>query len=163
MNVLLRLGLGLAIAAAPAAAHAAQDQDTFEVTATVVASCEVTAEDLDFGDYDPVSATPLDASTTLEVFCTNGTDYDIGLDAGEGAGATIAARRMTRAGGATLQYALYQDQTRTALWGPTEDVDAVAGTGTGEPQEFTIYGRAPINQTAPAGAYDDTITVTVSY
>jgi spore coat protein U-like protein len=41
--------------------------------------------------------------------------------------------------------------------------DAVAATGNGSAQSFTVYGRVP-PQAAPApGNYSDTITVTVTY
>lgn len=145
-----------------AAAHAATASDSFQVTATVVTSCEVTATDLGFGAYDPVVATPLDASTTIEVRCTNGAGYVIALGAGIGSGATTASRRMT-AGGDTLVYSLYQNAGRTTLWGDNAGVDTVAGTGSGAAQVLTIYGRAPARQTSPAGAYADTITVTLTY
>lgn len=156
------LAAGLFLAGAPGAALAATDTDTFAVTATVVASCDVVAQDLAFGNYDPVSPTPLDAATTMSVFCTNGTTYTVALNPGIGAGATVAARRMTN-GGDTLTYSLYQDAARANVWGQTIGTNTVAGTGSGAPQALDVYGRAPINQTAPAGAYVDTITVTVTY
>lgn len=143
-------------------ALAATDTDTFQVTATVVSSCDVDAADMGFGSYDPVSATPLDASTTMQVRCTNGTGYVIALNPGTGSGATTASRRMTN-GANTLSYSLYQDVGRTALWGQSGGVDTVAGTGNGAAQNLTIYSRAPAYQTAPAGAYADTITVTLTY
>jgi len=143
-------------------ARAGTDTDTIAVTATVVDSCNVVANDLDFGAYDPVSGSPADASTTLELTCTNGAAYVVSLDEGLGAGASIAARLMTN-GGDTLSYALYQDAGRTQVWGETNGVDNVAGAGTGVLQTLTVYGRAPTAQTAPAGSYADTVTVTVAY
>ena len=80
--------------AAPTIAQAAQTQTTFTVTATVVAACAVSAGNLAFGSYDPTSATPNDKQSTLNVTCTNGTPYAIGLNAGGGSGATVAARKM---------------------------------------------------------------------
>jgi spore coat protein U-like protein len=145
-----------------APARAGTDTDAMAVTATVVASCDVAANDLNFLNYDPVSGAPVDASTTLEITCTNGAAYVVALDEGTGAGATIAARRMT-SGANTLVYSLYRDAARTTLWGETSGVDTVAGTGSGTQQTLTVYGRAPTAQTAPAGAYADTVTVTVSY
>lgn len=144
-------------------ASADTDQTTFDVTATVIDSCDVTAQDLDFGDYDPVSATALDAATTLSVTCTFGAAYDVGLSAGLGAGATYAARKMTNSGTDTLTYSLYRNPARSQVWGETLGVDTHAGTGTGAAQVIDVYGRAPIAQTAPADAYEDTITVTVTY
>lgn len=145
-----------------APARAGTDTDTMAVTATVVASCDVAANDLDFMTYDPVSGSPVDASATLEITCTNGAAYVVALDEGVGAGATIAARRMT-SGSDTLAYSLYRDASRSQLWGETNGVDTVAGTGSGTQQTLTVYGRAPTAQTSPAGSYADTVTVTVTY
>lgn len=143
-------------------AHAATDTDTMTVTATVISSCSVTADDLALGDYDPVDASPLAAATTIDVICTNGTDFSIGLDEGAGAGASVATRKMT-SGADTLNYSLYRDASHTDLWGETEGVDTVDDTGTGAVQTFDVYGLIPAAQSAPAGAYSDTINVTVTY
>jgi len=132
------------------------------VTATVVASCDVDAQDLAFGSYDPVSPTPLDAATTISVVCTSGTAYDVSMNAGVGAGATVATRKMS-SGGSTLNYSLYSNAGRTTLWGATSGSNTVTGTGTGAAQTINVYGRIPVNQTSPAGSYTDTITVTVTY
>lgn len=148
--------------AAPSASSAATDTDTMTVTATVIASCDVDAQDLAFGNYDPVSSEPLDIGTTIAVTCTHGTSYDISLDAGVGAGATVAARRMTF-GGNTLSYSLYSNAGRTSVWGSTIGNNTVEGTGDGALQTLNVYGRVPTNQTAPAGSYTDTVTVTVTY
>ncbi|MCA8885841.1 MAG: spore coat protein U domain-containing protein [Hyphomonadaceae bacterium] len=153
----------LAAAMSPCVAHAGSDTDSFEVTATVLASCDIVATDLAFGNYDPVSVSPLDAETTLSVTCTNGTPYYVGMSLGDGAGASMATRRMTKSGGAqTLDYVLYQDTQRSVLWGDT-GVDRLSGTGDGSANTLHLYGRIPIQQTAPAGNYTDNITVTVSW
>ncbi len=143
-------------------ASAATDSTTFQVTATVVSSCDVSATSLSFGAYDPVATAPLDGAATINVRCTNGTSYVVALDEGVGASATISERRMTN-GAQTLTYALYQDAGRSTLWGETSGTDTVAATGTGAVQAHAMYGRAPAQQTATAGGYSDTITVTVTY
>ena len=156
--------LTFAAALTPCAAYAAgSDTDSFEVTATVVASCDVTADDLAFGNYDPVAAANLDADTTLSVTCTNGTAYHVGMSLGSGSGASMSQRRMTKSGGSqTLGYVLYQDTQRSVLWGNT-GADRMAATGDGTPDLIHVYGRVPMQQAAPAGSYTDTIVVTVSW
>jgi spore coat protein U-like protein len=144
------------------AARADDDTDTFTVTATVLASCEISANDLAFGDYDPVAAANLDAATTLSVTCTNGTPYNVALDLGGGAGASTATRYMT-SGGDTLGYTLYRNAGRTQLWGETIGNDTLAGVGAGTPASVDVYGRIPMQQAAPSGDYQDTITVTVTW
>jgi spore coat protein U-like protein len=150
------------LALTPATAFAATDTDTLTVTATVIASCDVSPATLAFGNYNPASSTPLDAASTISLLCTNGTSYDVGLNAGSGSGATIAARKMSVSGN-TLTYSLYTDGARSALWGNTIGSNAVHGTGTGATQSIDLYGRVPINQTSPAGSYTDTVTITVTY
>lgn len=159
-----RMALLAALAAfVPGFAEAGSDSESMTVTATVLESCSITANDLEFDDYDPVTATPMDGATTISVTCTNGTDYDVGIDAGLGTGATMSARRMTKSGGATLTYSLYTNSARDDVWGNTDGVDTWEGTGTGAAQSIDVYGRIPINQTAPAGDYEDTVTVEVRF
>jgi spore coat protein U-like protein len=58
---------------------------------------------------------------------------------------------------------LYRDAGRTNLWGDDDGVDTLGGTGTGAPVEIDVFGRVPMQQTAPAGDYADTIIVTVTW
>lgn len=157
-----RFLLVCAVALAPAAAHAGAASDTFEVTATVLATCEVSAQDLAFGNYDPIASAHLDAATTLSVTCTSGTPYQIGLSLGDGSGASTATRYMTQ-GSDTLGYALYQDSARTTVWGETLNGNTRAGVGSGAAAVIDVYGRVPMHQSAPAGPYSDTIVVTVTW
>jgi spore coat protein U-like protein len=147
-------------------AFAATTTTTFSVTATVNAVCGVSASTLGFGVYNPTSATNLDATTTISVTCTNGTAYNVGLNAGTGSGASVTTRKLTRtAGGSeTVDYSLYQEIGRTTVWGDTVSTDTVAGTGNGSAQPLTVFGRIPGSQTTtPVASYSDTITVTVTY
>jgi spore coat protein U-like protein len=92
-----------------------------------------------------------------------GTTYHVQLNQGlHGTGVTD--RKMQRSAGTEkLNYALYSDATRLANWGETDGVDTVDFAGTGLAVDHTVYGRIAAQQVVPAGAYSDTITVTVSY
>lgn len=148
---------------APPPVRAATDTDTFQVSITIQGECQIlAANNLDFGTHGVLSGNT-DASTTLSVQCTSGTSYDIGLDAGLGAGATVATRRMTGPGAATIDYSLYSDAGRSTVWGETISTDTVPGSGTGAQQDYTIYGRVPGQTTPGPGGYTDTITVTVTF
>jgi spore coat protein U-like protein len=160
---ILSAGLVLAAIALPAGAWAAQTTTTFPVNATVLKACVVTANPLNFGSYDPTAATNLDGSTTLNVLCTVGTAYTVGLNAGTGSGSTVTTRKMTN-GANALNYALYQETGRTNNWGNTAGTDTPAATTAPiVPTVHTVYGRVTPGQNVPAGAYTDTITVTVNY
>ena len=82
-------------------APAATATTTFQVQITILDECQITStNDLNFGAHGVLSAN-IDVSTTFNVQCTLDTPYSIGLDAGAGAGASIAARKMTGPGSAT--------------------------------------------------------------
>lgn len=159
-----RTGLTLAaLAFMPVAAQAATASTTFAVSTTVLTACTVTALPLAFTTYDPTSASNTDATTTLSVLCTTGTPYTIGLDKGTN-GTAVTARKMKLATGADLlPYQLFTNSGHTTNWGTTVGTDTVAGTATGILQTVTVYGRIPSGATVSAGAYTDTVTVSVNY
>jgi len=140
-------------------ATASSATTTFQVTASVVSSCTISATNLVFGNY---TLAQLDGTSTVTVTCTNGSAFKIGLNAGTGTGATVLARKMT-SGANTLNYALYQDTSRATNWGNTPGTDTVNGTGNGSAQSYTVYGRIAANQSSAIGAYTDTITATVNF
>lgn len=145
----------------PGIAAAATDTDTFQVTATVTAACNVSAGNLDFGSYDPTSGTDNDATSTISVTCTLLAPYQVKLDGG-GAGDT-AARVMDAGGGTDLSYQLYSDASRSTVWGNTTS-DDVESVGLGLlPRQHTVYGRIVAGQDVETGNYADTITVTLNF
>lgn len=145
-------------------ASAAETTTTFQVTATVLTACAVTALPLAFGNYDPTSSTDTDATTTITVTCTLGTPYQIGLDAGTAAGATVTTRQMTgTVSSDLLDYSLFSDSGRTTNWGNTLATDTVSVASAGLTDLHTVYGRITASQNVTADAYVDTITVTVTY
>ncbi len=139
---------------------AATATSNFTVSATVQATCLISAGNLSFGTY---TGSQVDASSTISVTCTNTTPYDVGLSAGTTTGATTSTRKMAGTGGATLNYALYTDSGHLSNWGNIVDTDAVEGTGNGSAQSLTVYGRLPAAQYVTPGAYSDTITATITY
>jgi spore coat protein U-like protein len=116
---------------------------------------------LNFGSQGVLVAN-VDNTSTLQVQCTNTTPYNIGLDAGTGSGATVAARKMS-SGANTITYSLYRDSGRATVWGNTVGTNTVSGIGNGASQAYTVYGRVPPQTTPAAATYTDTITVTVTY
>ncbi len=138
-------------------AHAATTTTTFDVTANVPTSCSVSAGGaLAFGTY---ANAQIDATTTVDVTCTSGGTYTVGLSNG---GNYVTNRRMKDAGTDYLNYELYKENLRTNRWGDSGG-ELVSGAGSGSAQTLTVYGRLPAGQGLIAGAYTDTITVTVTY
>lgn len=156
--------LAVALAAVSAAADAGQATGTFTVQAVINAACNVSATTLNFGAYNPGSATALTGSSTVSVYCTSGSPYTAALNVGSGGG-TFATRTLT-SGGSTLNFNLYRDAAYAQIWGDgTASTYTVAGTGSGllTANTITVYGQIPISQDKPIGTYTSTITVTVNY
>src|ERR1700679_862175 len=99
--------LAALISIASSGADASTQSTTFSVTATVLASCSVSAGTLAFGSYTPTSGSPSDASSTLNVVCTNGTTYTVALDGGATAN-NVAARQMNDTNSHMLAYGIYK-------------------------------------------------------
>lgn len=136
---------------------------TFTVTATVIDVCAVSASNLAFGTYSPISGSALDGSSTITVTCTLGTPYNVRLNAGANGG-SVSTRQMIRSSGTELlDYYIYRNAGRTQNWGLTDNTDTVSDTGTGLSQGHTVYGRIPASVNVPVGSYSDTVTVTVNY
>jgi spore coat protein U-like protein len=148
-------------------ANAATTQTTFPVTATVATNCLVSAVALAFGTYAQGGGA-VDQTSAISVRCSNGTPFNVGLNAGATGGATVTTRAMLN-GTNQLAYSLFSDSGRTTNWGNTVGTDTKTGTGTGFAAPvpgFTVYGRVldnVANQGVPAGAYTDTVTVTVTW
>lgn len=147
----------------PEITFASSATGTMGISATVLSACVVTSNSLAFGNYNPTSASPTDATSTFDVLCTAGTSYSVGLNAGTKAGATVTTRQMS-SGGNVLSYSLYSDSSRNTNWGNTPGTDTPSPTTAGVlPSTFTVYGRIPAQQNVQAGSYADTVTITVSY
>ncbi|MGH7960958.1 MAG: Csu type fimbrial protein [Candidatus Binatia bacterium] len=158
----------LAVAVAPAFAQSATGSLT--VQSSVANNCRITAATLNFGAYDPVvahAAADLDGSQGLTVNCTKGTN-PTSLDLDLGSFASGAQRRMA-SGAERLNYELYRDAGRTLVWGSgASGVDPDASASKNTPlvsgaAAIVVYGRIPQNQDVAAGAYSDTVTITVNF
>lgn len=162
----LRILIAAMSVAAIGSVSAATVTTTFTVDATVLKNCAVSATNLSFGNYTPGSGN-IDSTSTISVRCTKTTGYTVALDRGTTTGSSITQRLLVN-GANTLQYNLYNETTRTTLWGDGTTGATSAGTGAGfaTTQNLTVYGRLPdntTNQNATVGTYTDTITVTVTY
>ncbi len=159
-----RIAVAVGLLSVGSLALGATSTSTIGVSATVEDSCNLTTSALGFGSFAAIDDTNVDATTTIDVTCSNGTSYDVGLDAGTTTEATVTSRQMQHSTSGTLNYSLYSDSGRTTNWGDTVGTDTVSGSGDGTAQTLTVYGRIPSGQqTAPTGSYSDTITVTVTY
>jgi spore coat protein U-like protein len=133
---------------------------TFTGSATVLSNCLVTAANINFGSQGLLTSN-IDQGGNVSVTCTAGTTYNVGLDGGnQNAGPTGRAMAF---GANKVAYGLYRDGARSQVWGTTIGTNTVGGTGTGSAQNLPVYARVPPQVTPPAGTYNDTIVVTVTY
>jgi spore coat protein U domain-containing protein, fimbrial subunit CupE1/2/3/6 len=154
------------LALASMTASAGTANTSFNVTATVINSCKISATNLSFGNYDPTSATNTTGSSTISATCTKGDSFTLALN--KGLYGAFTGRIMQD--GATpadqLVYNLYTTSGYTTVWGDgTGSTATVSGTGAGPgtPVVSTVYGQIAAAQNVPAGSYSDTIQVTITY
>lgn len=140
------------------------DNAVLPVTIEIVQACIVSAADLNFGAFASNSPTPVLGQTAIQLQCGIGITVELSLDAGTGAGATTANRRMEGDGvRGRISYGLYQDPGRTIHWGDRSGNDTLEVLTTGVTQTVPVYGQIPAGQREADGNYSDMITVTVHY
>ncbi len=126
----------------------------FTVSAEVVASCEVDAVPMDFGNIPGQLTQSAIAEATINVRCTENANYQVFLDNGTSPGATGPAARQMRNGLNTLTYGLFMDPGRSQVWGATPGT-AVSGVGAGANRAIPVYGRIYAGQQAFIGLYTE--------
>jgi spore coat protein U-like protein len=135
------------------------------VSASVANNCTISTSPLAFGAYDPVVAnasTNLDATGAVTVACTKGATATIGL--GLGSNASGSTRRLTDGSTNFLAYEMYQDSSRSTIWGNSgAELLSPSAAPSKSTRDFTVYGRIPSNQDVPSGSYADTVTATVNF
>ena len=139
---------------------------TFTVTTIVQAECNVTTVPVAFGTYLPVgthATTPLDATGSINVYCTAGTVATVSLGPGLNAGGGV--RRMAGPAGSFLAYQLYRDAARSRIWSTSPNT--VSGTSSSMTLPIggglVVYGRVPQGQDPIVGVHTDTVQATVNY
>jgi spore coat protein U-like protein len=159
----------IASAFAVAAMVSAQSANAQSTTAPLLVSAQVvTACSFDVASYTLPFQTIVigtgiqdkEATVDVSVTCGSAQAYSIG------ASGTVGARSMTGSGtaqGGFLNYELYRDSIRTLALGDAFNSNRITGSGTSG--THTIYGRIPqsTNTGALAGAYADTIQLTLYF
>ncbi|MEO6984443.1 MAG: spore coat U domain-containing protein [Paralcaligenes sp.] len=136
----------------------------FAVAATVDSRCYATTSTLDFGSVSSLATGQVTGQATINLQCTNGTTYKVGLDNGQNSTGGTNRSMANAVTGTLVRYDLYQDAARSVRWGNTNGVDTLNGqSGTGVSTPITVYGQAYPNATATAGDYSDTIAIAVYF
>lgn len=157
LTAILRSVALLLTAAIAAPAWAADEEtDNFQVTMTILDSCTVAADNLDFGSVNALGSA-VDTDTTITVNCSVDTAYSVSLDQG------LNGTRLMSDGSDTIDYDLYTSAARDSAWGVNVGTDTVDGTGLGSDQVITVYGRVPAQTTPAPAAYQDTVMATIAF
>lgn len=140
----------------------AESTTTMDVSLVITAGCGITASEMVFPQ--PTAVEELHAIAQVNITCTEGTPFEIGLDAGANS-ADVAARQMQDAATLeTITYSIYQTGAHVVVWGNTQGVNTVADTGNGFVQQFSAYGEVPVPAAFPsAGTYTDTVNAFVYF
>jgi spore coat protein U-like protein len=128
------------------------------VSLQVLDECTIATHDIDFGTTGLIPNN-IDTSTTVDIECTDGTLYAIGLD--EGANAVSGVRKL-KSGLNLVTYDLSSASDYSSSWGNTA-THTVTGTGTASPIQVPLYARVAQHQNVPIGTYTDTVTATIWY
>lgn len=147
-----------------------RQQGTFNVPISlnmnVTRDCTtITASGIDFGSA-PLASSFTTVSKTLNVICTKNSTYTIGITNG---GYAVGNQRYMASGSHRLAYQIYKGTTGTTYWGPTgtDRVDSSTASSTssdGLTKTFNYRALIINNQTTPpAGSYQDSVSVDVSF
>jgi spore coat protein U-like protein len=128
------------------------------VSADVAPACVISPGALDFGSYDPLSASPKDGQGAITVECTRGPSYTVALGPGNNA---AGATRQLASGASRLRYGLYSDAGRTTDWTATSMVTVVPPSTA--PVPLVVYGRIAAGQPAAPGDYADVVQATINF
>ncbi len=105
-------------------------------------------------------STPAMVTLPIAITLPSNTTGKITLGQGENPSPTSTdtnpVRRMTDGAGNYLLYELYQDESKTIIWGNTDDT-GLSLTGTGSASNINVYIKIPAGQNVPAGNYQDTV------
>jgi len=133
------------------------------------AVCTLAIANFAFGAYSPANYTPLEATGNVAVSCDGiagqGISYTLAINAGSSG--SFVSRKMIY-GPYALNYNLYLNAARTTIWGDGNVgtgivVDGYASIAGVNVRNYTVYGRIPVNQAVPPGAYNDSLLVTLTY
>ena len=161
-----RLCAGLTMAsacalAAPPCAAAGRATNQFRVSVNPISSCTVSAAPLIFLIPVPTN-TNVDSTSTITIKCPPNTAYTIDID--KGLYNNGINRRVFNAGyNAYINYDVYKDPPRSAVWGTGGARNVAGNSGATGISLTTVYGRVNSVKTLKSGSYRDTLTVTVTF
>jgi len=123
-------------------------------------ACTVNPQGVSFGEYNSVTGASVDGVGYINLSCDSPANVDVSLSTGSSG--TYSARTMSSTG-SDMQYNLYTDSGRTAVWGDGTAGSSTVALSVTSSEDISVYGRIAPVQNLPAGSYSDVIVVTVTY
>ncbi len=140
------------------------------VSMTVTNDCQITAPNISFGSAPVVSGFTAVTGQTINIACTKGSAYTVGLSDGQNP-VSVGGRRRMISGSNYLAYDIFQS-AGTTRWGSvgaarrassTAEVNPGNGLGVGS-QVFNYNAKVYTDQpTPPAGTYLDNVVLDVGF
>jgi spore coat protein U-like protein len=137
-------------------------------------SCTIETRPLNFGDYDSLAGTDVDAIGQVIYTCEKGglatrakpEDKAIRIEMAQGYGNSFAPRRMFGAAGDDLEFNIYLDATRRQVWGTGEGPTQVytdSHPPNGTPVTVPVFGRIFGRQDVFPGPYASDVPVRILF
>ncbi|MDB2564247.1 spore coat U domain-containing protein [Amylibacter sp.] len=161
----IRISIALAILAGTVGFNSASFATTFEVKTNVVGACTLTTTDLDFGEYVTTAETVTTAQSKITHTCTAGTSGTIKISQGSTSNGdstdALPLREMMNDSVNPLAYTISAIPSGVS-WGNTTD-EGTDFDSDGSATEVDVFGEIATGLPVFAGAYTDTLTVTIQY
>ncbi len=133
----------------------------FKVSVSPISSCTVSATPLIFLIPVPTNIN-VDSTATITIKCPPKIAFTVDIDTGLYSNGIN--RRVFNAGyNAYINYDVYKDPPRSAVWGTGAAKNVPGNSGLTGVSLLTVYGRVASVKTLKSGSYRDTLTVTVTF
>ncbi len=142
---------------------------TIQINLSITEDCKITASDINFGN-SPIIANFDDVFGTVNVICTKGSTYSVGLSDGEH---EINGQRRINSGSNYIAYEIYKGMNKGIRWGSLgnerrkstdADINPNVGGWGDKVQTFNYTAEILKNQeNQPSGQYTDYIVVEVKF
>lgn len=146
-----------------------------KATAQLVAACNISATNINFGNIASTGGTQTLWSSpgNVQVLCNKNASYNIQLNAGVNMSGSYGRQLKGSVSGDLLHYAICPTQSFSGSWSTGQCTAGawftggpfnypINGTGTGTAQNYPTYGAIPAGFYTPDN-YFDTITATINF
>lgn len=134
----------------------------FKAQATIINDCLITVSPVNFG-VNGALLSPVRATSSLSVQCTNGNAYQIALNGGTVSGSPAARHMRKGASPETVSYKLSASLDGDSWGDGSAGAPPYTGVGNGSVQTITVFGVVPVQPTPSPGQYSDRVTATIYF